>query len=382
MSLNIDKEKCCGCSACVQVCPKHCISFEEDKYGFYYPSIKKEFCIDCGLCEKVCPYLNPNGHHNPFKVLAAFNPNEEIRMKSSSGGIFCMLAESVIAEGGVVFGVRFNEDWEVMHDYTESRDGLEAFLGSKYVQSRIGNSYKQVKKFLKDGRKVLFSGTPCQIQGLVLFLRKEYENLVTIECICHGVPSPGMWRQYVKEQTKYDGRTIADIKSINFRDKCSGWADYSFTIKYKDGKNIHHLHDDNYWERAFINNIDLRASCHNCMAKCIHSKANITLGDLWGAEKLLPETNDNKGLSIVVVHNEKGINNLIGMKCMQKVSFDEVIKFNHTLEHSAPKHPQREDFFLRVQKQGFIKSVKSMLKEPFILKIKKTIKNMLKSRKS
>ena len=194
-----DKKDCCGCSACVQRCPKQCITLKEDNEGFLYPIVDKKTCIDCGLCEKVCPILHQGEPQKPLKVYAAKNLNEEIRRQSSSGGIFTLLAEQVIQEGGVVFGARFDENWEVKHDYTETIEGLAVFRGSKYVQSRIEDNYKKAEEFLKQGRKVLFSGTPCQIAGLKRFLRKEYEELLTVDFVCHGVPSPGVWRKYLKE---------------------------------------------------------------------------------------------------------------------------------------------------------------------------------------
>jgi len=388
-----DKHKCCGCSACMQACAKQCISFEEDAEGFRYPKVDVERCVDCGLCEKVCPFVSLEKRGERLeKVCAVVNPQDEVRAESSSGGVFTILAEDTLNEGGVVFGARFNENFDVIHSFVGNEDSLSSKLsslsshlsslsslrGSKYVQSQIGDSYKQARDFLKQGRKILFTGTPCQIAGLKLFLRKEYENLLTVECVCHGVPSPGMWRQYLEEQTMHDSRTIADIKSINFRDKCSGWANYSFTIIYKDGKTIRHLHDDNPWERAFIKNIDLRPSCHNCPAKCNHSRADITLGDLWGAGQLLPVQNDNKGITLVLAHNKKGLKCLSGLKCLKEFTFEEVAKYNQALIHSAPEHPMCTEFFQQVQKKGFIKTVRSMTKDPFVLRIKIAIAKIIR----
>lgn len=159
----LDKKKCCGCSACAQRCPKHCIKMIEDSEGFLYPKVDGDTCIDCGLCERVCPIQNPGEDRVPLAVYAAKNPNEVIRRQSSSGGIFTILAEQIIDEGGVVFGAAFNDKWEVEHSYVENKEQLVKFRGSKYVQSRIGESYKDAKSFLKEGRRVLFSGTPCQI---------------------------------------------------------------------------------------------------------------------------------------------------------------------------------------------------------------------------
>ena len=229
-----DKKDCCGCSACVQKCPKQCISLKEDCEGFLYPIVDKDICIDCGLCEKVCPILYQGEERKPLKVFAAKNHDEEIRKQSSSGGIFTLLAEKIINEGGVVFGAKFDENWDVKHDYTETIEGLAAFRGSKYVQSRIEDNYRKAETFLKQGRKVLFSGTPCQIAGLKRFFRKEYENLLTVDFICHGVPSPGVWRRYLQEtvarmcdknRVSTDPISIknARVESISFRDKSHGW---------------------------------------------------------------------------------------------------------------------------------------------------------------
>ena len=249
-----DKKNCCGCAACVQKCPKHCVSLKEDEEGFLYPVVNVDKCIDCGLCEKVCPVLNQDKKHEPIGVYAAKNKNDETRKNSSSGGVFTLLAENVIKRGGVVFGARFDERWEVVHDYVEDKEGISKFRGSKYVQSTIGDNYLKAEQFLKAGRKVLFSGTPCQIAGLKHFLRKDYDNLLTVDFICHGAPSPGVFRTFLRDEmhkaarqgggkntvslpciplvTEKDGLDCKDveIKSINFRDKRNGWKKYGFAL--------------------------------------------------------------------------------------------------------------------------------------------------------
>ena len=202
------KEDCCGCHACATACPTQCITMREDAEGFLYPETDVSKCIDCHLCEKVCPVINPfprpevfpNELPDPLSYAAKID-DEKIREDSSSGGIFTALAENIIRKGGVVFGVRWNEDFKsVVHDFTETLDGLSAFRGSKYLQSIVGDSYKKVRQLLTAKRPVLFTGTPCQIAGLRRFLRKDYENLFTAEVVCHGVPSPKVWRLYLDEQ--------------------------------------------------------------------------------------------------------------------------------------------------------------------------------------
>lgn len=318
------KEKCCGCWACVQRCPKHCITMVEDDEGFLYPKVDSSLCIDCSLCEKVCPVINQGEPRIPDMVYAAKNLNEEIRMVSSSGGIFTLLAEEIIAKGGVVFGARFNEEWDVVHDYTETIEGLSAFRGSKYVQSRVGKCYSQVEEFLKKGRKVLFSGTPCQIAGLKRFLRKEYDNLLTVDFVCHGVPSPGVWREYLKEEIarQCDGKNTvlshpvlngrdARIESISFRNKSLGWKKYSFALTFSvsDGhgeKNSVLLSEPlnkNIFLRGFLADLYLRPSCYACPSKSFKSGSDITIGDFWGVQHVMPEIDDDKGVSVVMVND-------------------------------------------------------------------------------
>lgn len=314
-----DKSACCGCAACVQRCPKQCISLKEDKEGFLYPIVDKNTCIDCGLCEKVCPIINPNEPREPLKVYAAKHKDDEIRMKSSSGGIFTLLAEQIIDEGGVVFGARFDEYWEVMHDYTDTKEGLAVFRGSKYVQSRIGNTYQQAEYFLKQGRKVMFTGTPCQIAGLKHFLRKEYENLLAVDFVCHGVPSPKVWRMYLDETLARQGigkNTVLFhamlrqkfIRSVEFRSKSTGWKKYSFALTLTkattDGDDDSVLLSSVFWEnpfmRSFISDFILRPACFQCTCKSGRSGADITLGDFWGIEKIKPELDDDRGCGLVM----------------------------------------------------------------------------------
>lgn len=203
-----DKKECCGCSACASICPKHCIAMKEDFEGFLYPQVDEKTCINCGLCEKVCNELHPYDTREPLQVFAAINKNEEIRLKSSSGGIFYILAEKTIREGGVVFGARFDENWQVVIDYAEDMKGVEAFMGSKYVQARIDKAYIDVKRFLTEDRQVLFSGTPCQVAGLHKYLRKSYSKLLTVDFVCHGTPSPKVWGMYLNEVIKKSGVLI------------------------------------------------------------------------------------------------------------------------------------------------------------------------------
>ena len=356
-----DKKDCCGCAACVQRCPRHCILMKEDEEGFLYPLVDVSLCIDCGLCEQVCPVIHQGTAREPLTVFAAKNPDEQIRMSSSSGGIFTLLAEQVLAEGGVVFGARFDEHWEVVHAYTETVEGLAAFRGSKYVQSRTGDSFVQAERFLRQGRKVLFSGTPCQISGLRCFLRKEYDNLVTVDFICHGVPSPGVWRAYLKEKTarqcggknsvlSHSTYPLGDVRveNIAFRDKRYGWKKFSFALTLsapgrRGAKNTVLLRETKYknvFLKGFLRDLYLRPSCHECPAKCFKSGSDVTIGDFWSINDYLPRENDHCGYSLCLVHSDikwpfKSI----------RLDDETVYKTNVSIYRSSRAHKNRKLFF-------------------------------------
>ncbi|WP_390598318.1 Coenzyme F420 hydrogenase/dehydrogenase, beta subunit C-terminal domain [Bacteroides sp. f07] len=349
----IDKHNCCGCAACMQSCPKQCISFEEDGQGFRYPVVDKEQCIDCGLCEKVCLVLNPNEPRIPLKVFAAINPNEEIRLKSSSGGVFTLLAETVIAEGGCVFGARFDENLDVVHDYVETIKGLDAFRGSKYVQSRIGETYRRTLEFLKQGRKVLYTGTSCQIAGLMKCLRKDYDNLITVDVVCHGVPSPGVWRKYLEEiKSERSGwkksvlssslKIMPTITDINFREKQLGgysWKKFGFVVYKSPSKNYQNsillstIYNQDLYMKFFLNNLSLRPSCYKCPAKSGKSCADITLADFWGYDLKYSRWLDDKGVSLVLGYSSKGCALLEMLPDIEETDYEYALKYNPPIEH-------------------------------------------------
>ena len=376
-----DKKDCCGCSACVQRCPKQCISLFEDEEGFLYPKINLDICMDCGLCEKVCPVLTPKETHRPLKVFAAINPDGETRMKSSSGGIFTLIAEYIIDEGGVVFGACFDKNWEVVHDYTETKEGLAVFRGSKYVQSRIGEAYKQVRNFLKDGRKVLFSGTPCQIAGLKLFLREDYANLLTVECVCHSVPSPGVWRQYLSSFSSKRKCKIHNICNLNFRNKITGWEGYSVSIDFSNGVRYVSNKDQDLWMRGFIGGLFTRPSCSLCPVKANRSYADITIGDLWGNRVLLPEVTDNKGICAIIVHNDKGDTILRGLNVLTLKTFtlEEVASKNPAICSPFKENKSSADFYFRLHKgEDVTKVIEDMTKPPYSVKLRQFISRIVK----
>lgn len=332
---------CCGCSACVEACPKQCISFDEDCEGFRYPKVDLDLCIHCNLCEKVCPVINLPAKKEITKVSAAINKDENVRLNSSSGGIFSIIAENVLQNGGVVFGAIFDENWEVRHSYIENIEDLSKMRSSKYLQSRMESSYKDAQRFLKEGREVLFTGTPCQIAGLQRFLRREYDNLIAVDVICHGVPSPKVWRMYLKQliDEKKIGPSINDIQKINFRSKDHGWTNYDIVIESPEGT-IEDRHCDNAYFQAFNMNVILRPICYSCPFKGGKSGSDITIADFWGISKVDPSMQDEKGTSMIIEYGHT--NELLSRELTLKTVETEVVnKCNPSFYHISQYNGNR-----------------------------------------
>lgn len=302
----IDKKQCSGCTACAVICPQNCIAMQEDEEGFLYPQVDISACIQCSKCVKVCPYTNSEFTLKPTTeelalCYAAYNRNEEIRYKSTSGGMFRAFADKIITEGGVVFGAAFDTDFAVYHTYTETLDGLTALMGSKYLQSRMGNTFTFVKQFLKEGRKVLFTGCGCQIAGLKRYLKNDDENLISVDLICHGVGSPKIWNNYLNNYF-----SDYNIKSINYRDKIVGWSTSSYTIAGEKGETYAERATKNPYFMSAHRHLTSRPACEICPFKNENRVSDITIADCWGFQKIAPEMNDEKGLSSVIVHSAKG----------------------------------------------------------------------------
>lgn len=359
----LEKHNCCGCSSCYQRCPKQCISMQEDSEGFLYPHVNSEKCIDCGLCEKVCPMITPFAEQQPMKTLAVINKNDNIREQSSSGGAFSLIADKVINNGGVVFGARFDEQWQVILDYTENEKGIAAFRGSKYLQAKNEDAYKVCETFLREGREVLFAATPCQISGLKHFLRKEYDKLLLVDIVCHGVPSYKVWRSYLDDLNK----PIKEIISVNMRDKSRGWKQYSYKIKCDEGVIFDDFASKSLYLQGFARNYYLRPSCYNCKSKNGRSQSDITLADFWGIEKLDKSFDDNRGTSAVIVNTKRGQSfvDALDMKC-KEFSFDSFVSSNPSYSRPTQTSCYRNYFWKAYLTQG-IKAVElTMKKENFL----------------
>ena len=297
------KSDCCGCEACAQICPVGALKMKRDREGFSYPIVSKKKCINCGLCEKICPVKNyKTQNDSDIDCYLAKNLGSE-RLDSSSGGIFVLLAKWILENDGIVYGAAFDSEWMVHHFEVKNFKELKMIMGSKYLQSCIDGKYIEVKGYLESGKKVLFSGTACQIEGLKNYLKHDYDNLYTIDILCHGVPSPLVWRKYLNElRNKYK----SEITDIFFREKSHGWHEYSTKIVFDDGRHFAEKFTSNVYMKMFLRNYILRPSCYSCRFKSINRASDITLGDAWGIESTFPQFDDDKGVSIILLHTNKG----------------------------------------------------------------------------
>ena len=347
-----DNKLCNGCGCCANVCSKSAIKMQEDEKGFLKPIIDKDLCINCGLCDKTCPIFNYGCHNVEIpNAFAVINNDEETRLKSSSGGVFSLFASKIINDGGVVFGVIYDEDMKVCHSKAETIEELEKMHGSKYVQSDLKFTYKEVKQYLEEGKKILFSGTPCQIAGLKSYIKKDYENLLSLEVLCHGIPSRKVFELYKKEfmQEKNDS---GKILNINLRSKVNGWKPNLCTTTTTT--TIYHEKAENdYFMRAFLSNLNINDSCLNCKFNTLPRVADITIGDFWGVDNYDKSLNDNKGTSIILINSGKGQESFDKIKCdciYKSVPLNFVIKYNPNIISSSKPHRNRDKFFRGIAK--------------------------------
>lgn len=323
-----DKADCCGCTACASICPKDAITMEPDTLGFKYPKVDLSKCIDCGLCEKVCAFNDNYDKSRNLKepeIYAARHKDIHEIETSRSGAAFIAISDYILENGGIVYGVGYKDHFRVAHKRATTKEERNEFKGSKYVQSDLDGIFRQVKEDLKQGNTVLFSGTPCQTAGLNSYIGKKLRvNLVLVDIVCHGVPSPYIWRDYLAYiEKKYKSKIV----KVDFRDKSRvGWSgnieSFVFENEIKEESNLYTL--------LFYKHVMFRASCQKCYYTNLIRPSDITLADFWGWEKTDPFMNiDNKGISLVLVNTIKGINllnkikssiNLLSVdleKCMQ-----------------------------------------------------------------
>lgn len=342
------KEYCTGCTACVSACAGDCISMVPDENGFLYPDVDNAKCVQCGLCEKSCPVLNPlTVSEYGLKAYAAYAKDEEMRLQSSSGGVFTEIAKSILQRGGSVFGAAYDAQFDVVHICAENEEDLAKLRGAKYAQSDLRGVFAQIKQKLDAGQPVLFSGTPCQVGGLKAFLRREYENLVMVDFVCHSVPAPVAWRAYVRHRANLDNQGKLP-GGINLRSKKTGWTNYQYSneFTYADG----HAHSvksgDSLYMKLFVGGYINRESCANCQFKGFHRVSDLTIGDFWGVWDICPEMDDNKGTSAVLVQSRRGaelLQNIADRLVLKPVTPEAISSQNGAILRSSPPHTKRRE---------------------------------------
>jgi len=388
MTQVIEKDKCCGCAACFTSCAHKAISMQLDMEGFEYPEINQEACTDCGLCQATCPVVQyekrqdlRKTNYNTQVGFAARNKNYDQRLISSSGSIFPPIAEWVLDQGGMVVGVSFDKDFNAVHKIIDKKEDLVELQGSKYLQCKADNeTFKIIRKEIQTGRKVLYSGMACQVEGLKSFLRKDYENLYTIDLICMGIPSYIVWQKYLKAFFPNE-----KIRYVNFKEKSVGWDSFCFRIE-TDKQTFKERGMQNLYLRSMFLTWNMRPSCFQCPFKNTERISDFTLADAWGVSKQTPQINDNKGLSSVVVHSKKGLelwNTISDRFDSIKVSLDEIAKNNSNLISNKPQSGNRKLFyrmFAQNPEEAFVKlctEYEPSRIECMIINIKNKVKTLL-----
>lgn len=353
MKLVIEKNQCCGCTACMNTCPVNAITMKKDEEGFFYPVIDDNICIKCGQCKKACSFHENNTYveYDTYqRAYAVKHKNSEARASSRSGGMFVALSDYILSKNGLVYGVGYQDNWMVVHRRVNNSIDRDLLKGSKYVQSNLGNSFRQIKADLENGNYVLFSGTPCQVAGLNSYISDDLkEKLYTCDIVCHGVPSPLIWSEYIGHiERKYK----SDIIAVDFRDKEYGWHSHYQTFRLADmniGKVI-----ENQFTDLFYQHIIFRPSCEKCYFANLKRVSDLTLGDFWGIEKSKKYFDDNKGVSLVLINTDKGKE--IFDKINQEIDYESSeIKdcIQPNLLHPSKPAFNRSSFWSSYKKRGF-----------------------------
>lgn len=378
----INKEDCCGCSACVSICPKTAIRFIQDSEGFDYPHVDVDKCVECGLCEKICPIIQRKSIDksvaNPLQYKAVRIKDKKILSESSSGGAFSILADIIFDLNGCVCGVEYSEEGLLHHIIIDSKAELYKLRGSKYVQSNILGIFPAIKQRLLNGQYVLFSGTSCQVDGLKKYLRKDYANLLTVDLVCHSIPSPLIYKEYLTYCSK---KLKKEIVSIDMRyKKTYGWSHrYSYRYCFKDGKSVIDSPFVVNWGRLFFSEMINRPSCGDCQYANLNRVSDFTIADFWDDDKKRTDIYSKEGTSLLLVNTEKGINAL--RNCQNNFYSWNITKeeaLQPSLCHTTKPSDKRDEFWNFYYKNGFENSYNCYFADTKYVILKKIIKKIIK----
>ena len=329
-----------------------------DENGFLCPVIDADSCVECGLCQKSCPGVNPMklAQSEP-KAYAAYSKDEVIRMQSSSGGVFTEIARVVLEKCGAVYGAAYNRQFEVVHICVETEEDLAKLRGAKYAQSDLLRLFPEIKTRLDGGQMVLFSGTPCQVGGLKAFLRKDYENLLTVDFVCLSVPSPMAWKEYIRYRAQTDCGGEQPI-NISLRSKSTGWSRYTYSnlFEYTDGRIYSAKSADSLYMKLFGGGYISRECCESCRFKGYRRASDLTVGDFWGIWDIAPEMDDNKGTSVILVQSAHGAELLAqieGSLALKEVSLEDASRQNQAMIRAAHSNTRRDEALQRIRKEGY-----------------------------
>jgi coenzyme F420-reducing hydrogenase beta subunit len=327
----------------MNICPEDAILMEADAKGFLFPKVS-EACTDCGKCLKACPALlnkTPASRSGAPEAYALINPDKEILAASSSGGAFSALAATVISDGGCVAGAYFDANLALVHGIADNTKSANAFRGSKYLQSSMGFAFREARRRLESGTRVLFSGTPCQVAGLYGYLGGDHERLVTCDLACHGVPSPKVFRKYLEEMRTENGSTPV---GFSFRDKRLGWKKFSLVVRFSNGAESSRMFRDDPYMKLFLAGLSVRKACLGCVYCALPRTADISLADFWGARRSMPDIDESNGVSLVIINSSKGAWLCASLDKMP-AALEEAVKYNPSIVRQPEPNARRKDFF-------------------------------------
>lgn len=367
------KQECYGCTSCMNSCPVNAISMKEDEKGFQYPEVNKEKCINCGLCKRICPYSNFKQSKNKINVYGVKNKDEAIRSKSTSGGVFTLLANIILNKKGRVYGCILDKNLKVVHIGSDKQEDIAKMRGSKYVQSDLNRVFSDIKKDLEKDKYILFTGTPCQCAGLRNYLRKDYEKLYICDIICHGVPSPKLFKEHLKILEKK-----GKVENYIFRSKINGWHNHTEVVCYENNHDYKSNLSQSF-RQLFGSDLDLRDCCYECKFTNLNRVGDITIGDFWNLEKTAPEFDDNKGTNLVIINSQKG--EKLFKEIKKDINYIDASNLEYiqsALKENVKKRDKVDKFWKDYQEKGYEYVLKKYTHTICMMKIRAIARKILK----